>query len=55
MLGVVPESRCDSGEVMGLSAEFQSVTFDPAAAREILKALPEKCAVFALYGEAANA
>ncbi len=45
----------DSAEVMGLSAEFQSVAFDPAAAREILKALPEKCAVFALYGEATNA
>jgi hypothetical protein len=40
---------------MGLSAEFQSVAFDPAAAREILKALPEECAVFSLYGEAANA
>jgi excinuclease UvrABC nuclease subunit len=40
---------------MGLSAEFQSVAFDPAAAREILKALPEKGAVFALYGEAAHA
>lgn len=40
---------------MGLSAEFQSVGFDPGAAREILKALPEKCAVFALYGEVANA
>jgi excinuclease UvrABC nuclease subunit len=40
---------------MGLSAEFQSVAFDPAAAREILKTLPESCAVFALYGEAANA
>lgn len=40
---------------MGLTAEFQSVPFDPAAARAALKALPEKCAVFALYGEAANA
>ncbi len=40
---------------MRLSAEFQSVPFDPGAAREILKALPEECAVFALYGEAANA
>jgi excinuclease UvrABC nuclease subunit len=40
---------------MGLPVEFQSVAFDPGAAREILKALPEKCAVFALYGEAANA
>jgi hypothetical protein len=38
-----------------LSAEFQSVPFDSAHAREILRALPEKCAVFALYGEAANA
>ncbi|UWZ84312.1 excinuclease ABC subunit C [Occallatibacter riparius] len=45
----------NSAEVMGLSAEFQSVGFDPGAAREILKALPERCAVFALYGEAANA
>jgi hypothetical protein len=40
---------------MGLPAEFQSVAFDPAAARETLRALPESCAVFALYGEAANA
>jgi hypothetical protein len=38
-----------------VSAEFQSVAFDPAGARETLRALPEKCAVFALYGEAANA
>jgi excinuclease ABC subunit C len=38
-----------------LSAEFQSVPFDPAEARETLRALPEECAVFALYGEAANA
>jgi hypothetical protein len=45
----------DAAEVMGLSAEFQSVPFDPAEARETLRALPEKSAVFALYGEAANA
>jgi excinuclease UvrABC nuclease subunit len=42
MLGVVPVA-------------FQSVGFDAAAARETLRALPEKCAVFALYGEAAHA
>jgi len=37
-----------------LSAEFQSVPFDPAAARAALRALPGTCAVFALYGEGAH-
>ena len=36
-------------------AEFQSAPFDPADARTALKQLPERSAVFALYGEAANA
>ncbi len=36
-------------------ADFQSVPFDPSDARGALHQLPEKCAVFALYGEAANA
>ncbi|MGB6781503.1 MAG: excinuclease ABC subunit C, partial [Terracidiphilus sp.] len=38
-----------------LSAEFQSVPFDPADARAALKHLPERSAVFALYGEVAHA
>jgi excinuclease UvrABC nuclease subunit len=38
-----------------VAAEFQSIPFDPADARAVLKQLPEKSAVFALYGEAANA
>jgi excinuclease UvrABC nuclease subunit len=38
-----------------LTPEFQSVPFDPADARAALRSLPEACAVFALYGEAANA
>jgi hypothetical protein len=38
-----------------VAAEFQSVPFDPADARAALKQIPEKSAVFALYGEAANA
>jgi excinuclease UvrABC nuclease subunit len=41
--------------VRPLSAEFQSVPFDPADARGALKQLPERSAVFALYGEAAHA
>jgi excinuclease ABC subunit C len=36
-------------------AEFQSIPFDQAEARATLNQLPEKSAVFALYGEAANA
>ena len=38
-----------------MSAEFNSVPFDPADARGALQQIPEKCAVFALYGEAVNA
>ena len=38
-----------------MAAEFQSIPFDPADARAALKQLPERTAVFALYGEAANA
>jgi excinuclease ABC subunit C len=38
-----------------LSVTFQSVPFDPADARAALREIPEQCAVFALYGEAANA
>jgi excinuclease UvrABC nuclease subunit len=38
-----------------VSAEFQSIPFDPADARTALRQLPERSAVFALYGEAAHA
>jgi excinuclease ABC subunit C len=38
-----------------VAAEFQSIPFDPADARGALHQLPEAGAVFALYGEAANA
>jgi excinuclease UvrABC nuclease subunit len=38
-----------------VAAEFQSIPFDPGDARAALRQLPEKSAVFALYGEAANA
>ena len=38
-----------------MAAEFQYLPFHPAEARTTLDQLPEKCAVFALYGEAANA
>jgi len=38
-----------------VTAEFQSIPFDPADARAALKQLPERSAVFALYGEAAHA
>lgn len=38
-----------------MPAEFQSISFDPAAPRTALSQVPEACAVFALYGEAANA
>ena len=38
-----------------MTAEFQSIPFDPADARAALKQLPERSAVFALYGEAAHA
>jgi excinuclease ABC subunit C len=48
MRGVQPRRR-------RLSAEFQSVPFDPADARAALKQLPERSAVFALYAEAAHA
>jgi excinuclease UvrABC nuclease subunit len=35
--------------------EFQSILFDPSDARGALKLLPDRSAVFALYGEAAHA
>jgi excinuclease ABC subunit C len=38
-----------------VQAEFQSIPFDPADTRGALHQVPEACAVFALYGEAANA
>jgi excinuclease UvrABC nuclease subunit len=38
-----------------VAADFQSIPFDPAEARATLNQIPEKSAVFALYGEAANA
>lgn len=38
-----------------MPAEFQSIPFDPADPRAALGQLPRECAVFALYGEAANA
>ena len=38
-----------------MPAEFQSIPFDPAEPRAGLSQVPEACAVFALYGEAANA
>ncbi|MFP5234378.1 MAG: hypothetical protein ACLGSD_00635 [Acidobacteriota bacterium] len=38
-----------------MPAEFQSIPFDPADPRAALHQLPRECAVFALYGEAANA
>ncbi len=38
-----------------MAAEFQSIPFNQAEARATLNRLPEKSAVFALYGEAANA
>ena len=38
-----------------MPADFQSIPFDPTDARGALHQLPEKSAVFALYGEAANA
>ena len=38
-----------------MAAAFQSIPFDPADARATLKEVPEKSAVFALYGEAASA
>jgi excinuclease ABC subunit C len=38
-----------------VSAEFHSIPFDPADARGTLHQIPEKCAVFALHGEAAQA
>ena len=38
-----------------MAAAFQSILFDPGDARAALKGLPEKSAVFALYGEVANA
>jgi excinuclease ABC subunit C len=40
---------------MLLRADFQSIPFDPAEPRSALAACPEQSAVFALYGEAANA
>ncbi len=38
-----------------MAADFQSVPFEPTEARATLNQLPEKSAIFALYGEAANA
>jgi len=38
-----------------MPAEVQSIPFDPADPRAALSRLPRECAVFALYGEAANA
>ena len=37
-----------------MPAEFQSIPFDPADTSRALHQIPEACAVFALYGEAAN-
>jgi hypothetical protein len=51
----MPFVKRRSTEVTGLPAEFQSVPFDTADARGALAAIPEDCAVFALYGEAQNA
>lgn len=38
-----------------MAVEFQSLAFDPAEPRTALHQLPEKCAVFALYGAEAHA
>ncbi len=38
-----------------MAGAFHSIPFDPEDARGALNKLPERCAVFALYGEAANA
>lgn len=38
-----------------LAVEFQSISFDPGDPGAALGQLPRECAVFALYGEAANA
>lgn len=38
-----------------MQADFQSIAFDPAEPRAALSGLPREAAVFALYGEAANA